>query len=97
MQHNNNNKSQSTISIAATIAVGVFAGLASAFYLAYNYYPLYVNGTIHALIFASGLVAIFAFLKKVSIRIACWYIAGALPVHLAIHFFIIGDILSIKL
>lgn len=73
------------------LLVGLAAGVASALYLAYNYHPLLLNGAIHAGIFASGLVAMY-FAKKLTVRTAGWYLAGALPVHLAIHFTIIGDL-----
>jgi hypothetical protein len=73
------------------LAAGIAAGAASALYLAYNYNPILLNGTIHAAIFASGLVAMY-FAKRLSARKAGWYIAGALPVHLAIHFALIGDL-----
>lgn len=72
-------------------AAGIAAGTASAFYLAYNYNPILINGAIHAAIFASGLVAMY-FAKKLTTRSAGWYIVGALPVHLAIHFVVIGDL-----
>ena len=73
------------------LATGFAAGTASALYLAYNYQPILLNGTIHAGIFASGLVAMY-FAKKLTAMKAGWYIAGALPVHLAIHFVIIRDL-----
>ena len=73
------------------LLIGIAAGVASAFYLAYNYQPLLLNGTIHAGIFASGLVAMY-FAKKLTARTAGWYLAGALPIHLAIHFIVIGDL-----
>ena len=73
------------------LIAGIAAGAASALYFAYNYHPVLLNGTIHAAIFASGLVAMFL-ARKLSARRAAWYIAGALPVHLAIHFVIIGDL-----
>ena len=72
-------------------ALGIAAGLASAMYLAYNYQPILLNGAIHAVIFSSGLVAMY-FAKKLTAKTAGWYIAGALPVHLAIHFVIIRDL-----
>ncbi|AFU60296.1 hypothetical protein Ngar_c33810 [Candidatus Nitrososphaera gargensis Ga9.2] len=71
--------------------IGLAAGVASALYLAYNYHPLLLNGAIHAGIFASGLVAMH-FAKKLTARTTSWYLAGALPVHLAIHFTVIGDL-----
>ncbi|HEU4605079.1 MAG TPA: hypothetical protein VFS46_02455 [Nitrososphaera sp.] len=74
------------------LLIGIAAGVASALYLAYNYHPLLLNGAIHAAIFASGLVAMY-FTKKLTAKSAGWYLAGALPVHLAIHFLIIGDLL----
>jgi hypothetical protein len=73
------------------ILAGIAAGAASALYLAYNYHPLVLNGAIHAAIFASGLVAMY-FAKRLTAKSAGWYVAGALPVHLAIHFVIIGDL-----
>ncbi|HEX2614574.1 MAG TPA: hypothetical protein VHL10_03715 [Nitrososphaera sp.] len=73
------------------LLIGIAAGVASAFYLAYNYQPILLNGTIHAGIFASGLVAMY-FAKKLTAQNAGWYLAGALPVHLAIHFIVIGDL-----
>lgn len=73
------------------LLVGVAAGVASALYLAYNYHPLLLNGTIHAGIFGSGLVAMH-FAKKLNVRTTGWYLAGALPVHLAIHFLVIRDL-----
>lgn len=73
------------------LALGVAAGAASAMYLAYNYQPILLNGAIHAVIFSSGLIAMF-FAKKLTAKVAGWYVAGALPVHLAIHFVIIRDL-----
>lgn len=73
------------------LLIGIAAGVASALYLAYNYHPLLLNGAIHAAIFGSGLVAMY-FAKKLSTKSAGWYVAGALPVHLAIHFMVIGDL-----
>ena len=73
------------------LLIGIAAGAASALYFAYNYHPILINGTIHAGIFASGLVAMY-FAKRLTARTACWYLAGALPVHLAIHFMMIGDL-----
>jgi hypothetical protein len=73
------------------LVTGIAAGVASALYLVYNYHPLLLNGTIHAGIFASGLVAMY-FAKKLTARSVSWYLAGALPVHLAIHFAIIRDL-----
>lgn len=70
---------------------GIAAGIASALYLAYNYHPILLNGTIHAGIFASGLVAMHI-AKRLTARTAGWYLLGALPVHLAIHFTVIGDL-----
>ncbi len=74
------------------LLAGVAAGAASALYLAYNYHPLLLNGAIHAAIFASGLVAIYFATKKLDVKSAGWYLLGALPVHLAIHFTVIGDL-----
>jgi hypothetical protein len=73
------------------LLIGVAAGVASALYLFYNYQPILLNGAIHAGIFASGLVAMH-FAKKLTTRTAGWYLVGALPVHLTIHFAIIGDL-----
>lgn len=73
------------------LLIGIAAGVASALYLAYNYQPLLLNGAIHAAIFASGLVAMH-FAKRLTAKNAGWYLAGALPMHLAIHFVIIGDL-----
>jgi hypothetical protein len=73
------------------LIVGIVGGATSAFYLAYNYYPLLLNGAIHGGIFVSPLVAMY-FIKKLNVRTSGLYLAGALPVHLAIHFTIIGDL-----
>ena len=73
------------------LALGIAAGAASAMYLAYNYQPILLNGAIHAAIFSSGLIAMF-FAKKLTASTAGLYVAGALPVHLAIHFVIIRDL-----
>ena len=73
------------------LLAGIAAGTASALYLAYNYQPILLNGTIHAAIFASGLVAML-FAKRLTAKAAGWYLAGALPVHLAIHFVVIRDL-----
>ncbi len=70
---------------------GIVGGAISAFYLAYNYHPLLLNGAIHVGIFVSLLVAMY-FVKKLNVRTGGLYLAGALPVHLAIHFIIIGDL-----
>ncbi|HEY7506887.1 MAG TPA: hypothetical protein VH621_04735, partial [Nitrososphaera sp.] len=72
----------------AFLLAGIAAGTASALYLAYNYQPILLNGVIHAAIFASGLVAMH-FGKWLTAKAAGWYLAGALPVHLAIHFVVI--------
>ena len=73
------------------LIAGAVGGATSAFYLAYNYHPLLVNGAIHGGIFVSLLVAMY-FVKKLNVRTIGLYLAGALPVHLAIHFTIIGDL-----
>ena len=73
------------------LIVGAVGGATSAFYLAYNYHPLLLNGTIHGGIFVSPLIAMY-FVKKLNVRSSGLYLAGALPVHLAIHFTIIGDL-----
>lgn len=76
---------------ALALIAGIAAGTASAIYLAYNYQPILLNGAIHAAIFGSGLAAMY-FAKKLDGRTAGWYLAGALPVHLAIHFLVIRDL-----
>jgi hypothetical protein len=73
------------------LLIGIAAGVASAFYLFYNYHPLLLNGAVHAAIFGSGLVAMY-FAKRLNAKSAGWYLAGALPVHLAIHFMLIRDL-----
>ena len=73
------------------LIAGAVGGAASAFYLAYNYHPLLVNGAIHGGIFVSPLVAMY-FFKKLNVRTIGLYLACALPVHFAIHFMIIGDL-----
>ena len=73
------------------LAFGIAAGASSAMYLAYNYQPILLNGVIHAMIFSSGLIAMF-FAKKLTAKTAGIYVAGALPVHLAFHFVIIRDL-----
>jgi hypothetical protein len=73
------------------LIVGIVGGAISALYLAYNYHPLLLNGTIHGGIFVSLLVVMY-FVKKLNVRTGGLYLAGALPVHLAIHFTIIGDL-----
>ena len=73
------------------LIVGIVGGAVSAFYLAYNYHPLLINGVIHGGIFVSLLVAMY-FVKKWNVRTVGLYLASALPVHLAIHFIIIGDL-----
>ncbi len=70
---------------------GIAAGVASALYFFYNYQPILLNGTAHAAIFGSGLVVIFL-AKRLTARAAGWYLVGALPIHLAIHFLLIGDL-----
>ena len=73
------------------LIAGAVGGATSAFYLAYNYHPLLLNGAIRGGIFVSPLVAMY-FVKKLNVRTGGLYLAGALPVHLAIHFIIIGDL-----
>lgn len=73
------------------LIAGAVGGATSAFYLAYNYHPLLLNGAIHGGIFVSPLVAMY-FVKKLNVRTTGLYLAGALPVHLTIHFTIIGDL-----
>jgi hypothetical protein len=73
------------------LLAGIAAGVTSALYLFYNYQPILLNGAVHAAIFGSGLVVMY-FAKRLTARTAGWYLVGALPVHLAIHFVIIGDL-----
>lgn len=73
------------------LVAGVAAGTSSALYLFYNYQPILLNGAVHAAIFSSGIAAMY-FGKRLSAQKAGWYLAGALPIHLAIHFFLIGDL-----
>jgi len=73
------------------LLAGVAAGTASGFYFANYYQPVLLNGTIHAAIFGSGLVALLI-AHRLTVRMATWYIAGALPVHLLIHFVVIRDL-----
>ena len=76
------------------LIAGAVGGATSAFYLAYNYHPLLLNGAIHGGIFVSPLVVMY-FVKKLNVRTGDLYLAGALPVHLAIHFTIIGDLAQV--
>ena len=76
------------------LIAGAVGGATSAFYLAYNYHPLLLNGAIHGGIFVSPLVVMY-FVKKLNVRTGGLYLAGALPVHLAIHFTIIGDLAQV--
>ena len=80
------------LSILFYFAAGIAAGAASATYLVFHYQPILLNGAIHAGIFALGLVAIVAFKRRLDRAILGWYLVGALPVHLAIHFVVIGDL-----
>ena len=73
------------------LIVGVVGGAASALYLNYNYHPILLNGAMHGGIFVSPLLAMY-FIKKLNLHNSGLYLAGALPVHLAIHFTIIGDL-----
>jgi hypothetical protein len=73
------------------LLAGIAAGVASAMYLAFYYQPILLNGAVHAAIFASGLVAMYLS-KTLTAKKAGWYVAGALPVHLAIHFVVIRDL-----
>ncbi|MDQ3947823.1 MAG: hypothetical protein M3218_01720 [Thermoproteota archaeon] len=76
------------------LIAGAVGGATSAFYLAYNYHPLLLNSAIHGGIFVSPLVVMY-FVKKLNVRTGGLYLAGALPVHLAIHFTIIGDLAQV--
>ena len=60
------------------LIAGAVGGATSAFYLAYNYHPLLLNGAIHGGIFVSPLVAMY-FVKKLNVRTTGLYLAGALP------------------
>jgi hypothetical protein len=73
------------------LILGSVGGATSALYLFYNYHPLLLNGAIHGGIFISLLVPMY-FVKKLNVHTTVLYLAGALPVHLAIHFTIIGDL-----
>lgn len=73
------------------ILAGIAGGAASALYLVYNYHPLLINGSIHAAIFSLYPALMFA-AKRLDARKALWYLAGALPVHLVIHFVLIRDL-----
>jgi hypothetical protein len=73
------------------VLAGIGAGIASAFYLYFTYHPLLIHGAIHAAIFSAGLIAMLI-TKSLTAKKAGAYIAGALPVHLAIHFLLIGDL-----
>jgi len=73
------------------VLAGIAAGAASALYLALYYEPILVNGTIHGAIFSSGLAGMY-YAKKLTLKSAGWYLAGALPVHLGIHFAVIRDL-----
>nr|WP_294807585.1 hypothetical protein [uncultured Nitrososphaera sp.] len=73
------------------VLVGIAAGAASATYLVFYYQPILLNGAIHAAIFVSGLVVMYI-TKSLTAKKAGAYVAGALPVHLAIHFVVIRDL-----
>ncbi|MEM2139545.1 MAG: hypothetical protein QXJ74_11140 [Nitrososphaera sp.] len=70
---------------------GIGAGAASAFYLYFTYHPLLVHGAVHAAIFAAGIIAMLV-TGTLTAKKAGAYVAGALPVHLAIHFLVIRDL-----
>lgn len=73
------------------VLAGIGAGAASALYLYFSYHPLLIHGVIHAAIFAAGIIALFI-TGTLTAKKAGAYVGGALPVHLAIHFLIIGDL-----
>jgi len=73
------------------ILAGIGAGATSAFYLYFTYHPLLIHGAIHAAIFVAGIIAMLI-TGTLTAKKAGAYIAGALPVHLAIHFLVIGDL-----
>lgn len=77
---------------AKYLLAGLAAGAASALYLYLNYHPLLLQGTIHAAIFASGLILAFVAKMTLTVRKVAVYVAGALPVHLAIHLLLIKDV-----
>lgn len=70
---------------------GIGAGAASAFYLYFIYHPLLIHGVIHAAIFSAGIIAMLM-TGTLTARKAGAYVAGALPVHLVIHFLAIRDL-----
>jgi hypothetical protein len=74
------------------LLAGLAAGAASALYLYFNYHPLLLQGAIHAAMFASGLIVALVAKRRLTAGKAAAYVAGALPVHLAIHFLLIKDI-----
>lgn len=76
------------------VLAGIAAGAASATYLAFYYQPILLNGAIHAAIFSSGLVIMYL-AKSLTAKKAGAYMSGALPVHLAIHFVVIRDLLQL--
>ncbi|MGI0013021.1 MAG: hypothetical protein ACREBU_06220 [Nitrososphaera sp.] len=73
------------------VLAGIAAGAVSALYLAFYYEPILLNGSIHAAMFSSGLAAMY-YARKLTANSAGWYLSGALPVHLGIHFAIIRDL-----
>ena len=73
------------------LIAGIAGGATSALYLTYNYHPLLLNGAIHGGIFVLPLVGMY-FVRKLNVHTSGLYLAGALPVHLVIHFAIIGDL-----
>ena len=73
------------------VLAGIGAGTASAFYLYFTYHPLLIHGFVHAAIFAAGIIAMLV-TGTLTAKKAGAYVAGALPVHLAIHFLVIGDL-----
>ena len=73
------------------ILAGVGAGFASAFYLYFMYEPFLLHGAIHAAIFSAGLIVMIVTRTWTS-KSAGAYVAGALPVHLAVHIFVIRDL-----
>lgn len=73
------------------ILAGIAAGAASALYLYFTYHPLVVHGFIHGAIFAAGIISMLITGTLTAKKVGA-YVAGALPVHLAIHFLVIRDI-----
>jgi hypothetical protein len=83
-----------TAAIVKYILAGIAGGATSATYLVFYYQPILINGSIHAAIFASGLVVMY-FAKSLTAKNVGIYVAAGLPVHLAVHFIVIRDIFQL--